>query len=229
MFRKSILAPLLIIVSFGLSSTVHAVVLTGTPPGFTDFALPGTTVLDKPELAGLVLEDLLTPFSITGAGEGLSGMIQNRVVRSDIDNTLTFYWRILPSSGAGDISAFRLTGFDGFTLDADWRPDGLGDVAPDIARYFGDGTGSVNFLFEGEEVGGTDASGFTESYFFYLDTAALNYDMTGSFDLLCAPLDCISESYSTFAPSAVPIPAAAWLFGTALFGLLGFSKRRKSA
>jgi hypothetical protein len=28
--------------------------------------------------------------------------------------------------------------------------------------------------------------------------------------------------------SAVPIPAAAWLFGTALIGLVGFSKRRKT-
>ena len=29
--------------------------------------------------------------------------------------------------------------------------------------------------------------------------------------------------------SAVPVPAAVWLFGTALFGLIGFSKRRKVA
>lgn len=29
--------------------------------------------------------------------------------------------------------------------------------------------------------------------------------------------------------SAVPIPAAAWLFGSALIGLVGFSKRRKAA
>lgn len=29
--------------------------------------------------------------------------------------------------------------------------------------------------------------------------------------------------------SVVPIPAAAWLFGTALIGLVGFSKRRKTA
>ena len=28
--------------------------------------------------------------------------------------------------------------------------------------------------------------------------------------------------------NAVPIPAAAWLFGTALIGLVGFSKRRKA-
>jgi hypothetical protein len=30
-------------------------------------------------------------------------------------------------------------------------------------------------------------------------------------------------------PSAVPVPAAVWLFGTALIGLVGFGKRRKAA
>ena len=30
-------------------------------------------------------------------------------------------------------------------------------------------------------------------------------------------------------PGAVPIPAAVWLFGTALIGLIGFGKRRKAA
>ena len=29
--------------------------------------------------------------------------------------------------------------------------------------------------------------------------------------------------------SAVPVPAAIWLFGTALIGFIGFSKRRKAA
>lgn len=32
-----------------------------------------------------------------------------------------------------------------------------------------------------------------------------------------------------FRISPVPVPAAAWLFGTALIGLVGFSKRRKAA
>lgn len=32
-----------------------------------------------------------------------------------------------------------------------------------------------------------------------------------------------------FGISPVPVPAAVWLFGTALIGLVGFSKRRKSA
>jgi len=36
-------------------------------------------------------------------------------------------------------------------------------------------------------------------------------------------------SITTSAVPAVPIPAAIWLFGTALIGLVGFSKRRKVA
>ncbi|MCP4766752.1 MAG: PEP-CTERM sorting domain-containing protein [Gammaproteobacteria bacterium] len=40
----------------------------------------------------------------------------------------------------------------------------------------------------------------------------------------------VSGSGCEFNPSVpeVPVPAAVWLFGTALAGLLGFSKRRKS-
>jgi ABC-type antimicrobial peptide transport system permease subunit len=30
-------------------------------------------------------------------------------------------------------------------------------------------------------------------------------------------------------PNPVPVPAAVWLFGTALIGLVGFGKRRKAA
>ena len=38
-----------------------------------------------------------------------------------------------------------------------------------------------------------------------------------------------SLSFSPAPISAVPVPAAIWLFGTALLGLVGFSKRRKAA
>ena len=47
--------------------------------------------------------------------------------------------------------------------------------------------------------------------------AAATFDQlpcTGDFGILCML-------------SAVPIPAAIWLFGTALIGLVGFSKREK--
>jgi hypothetical protein len=47
-------------------------------------------------------------------------------------------------------------------------------------------------------------------------------------DTLSFLVASISEATVT-APSAVPVPAAVWLFGTALIGLIGFDKRRKAA
>ena len=211
---------------FALSTVITATVLLSsqawsvalTTPG--DYALSGTTVAANPELAGTVLEDLITDFSFSGAGETITGTIQNRVIRSSVDNTIDFSWRIKTTSGNGDISAFRLGGFDGFALDADWRIDGLGDVAPTVARYLSVENGTINFLFT-NEVGYPD-----ESMFFYLDTDALHYDMSGGVDMLCADSDCVSPAYQTFAPSSVPVPAAAWLFGSALLGLVGVSRKK---
>ena len=222
---KNLLFPLTVI-TFLLPVSGTAVPLSGTTATFIDFPISGTTVADRPELAGVVLEDLLTPFTISGAGETLSGMIQNRVVRS-VDGTIDFYWTIRPDAGQGDISAFRVAGFEGFSLDADWRIDGSFTVAPDIARYFGEGSGAVNFLFITDEVGNDAAGGFENSRFFFLDTNATAYNFTGKFDLLCADLGCISETYSTWAP-AVPIPAAVWLFGSGLLGFIGIARRKKS-
>ena len=61
--------------------------------------------------------------------------------------------------------------------------------------------------------------GFTNSLFNKItisaDTGAGNYNLD-NLQFNAAPL------------STVPVPAAAWLFGTALIGLVGFSKRRKA-
>lgn len=204
-----------------MAGNALAVSLTEPVGSFADFSITGTTVAVRPELASVVLEDMISDFSLTGAGESFTGQIQNQVVRS-VDGTLDFYWRIMPLSGTGDISAFRLGGFSGYTLDADWRIDGLGTVAPDVARYFGTTTGEVNFLFA-NEVGIGDSS-----VFFFLDTQATHYSLTGQFDLLCADTGCISSLYPTFAPSAVPLPAAVWLFGSGLMGLIGVARRRQN-
>jgi hypothetical protein len=57
-------------------------------------------------------------------------------------------------------------------------------------------------------------------YYPHLGADLLFYDtryyFTGSSDV----------PYASFAVSAVPVPAAVWLFGTALIGLVGFSKRK---
>ncbi len=39
----------------------------------------------------------------------------------------------------------------------------------------------------------------------------------------------VSGSGCSFDTSVVPIPAAVWLFGSGLLGLIGFSKRKKAA
>jgi hypothetical protein len=39
----------------------------------------------------------------------------------------------------------------------------------------------------------------------------------------------VDSTQFSFSASAVPVPAAIWLFGTALIGLVGFGKRRKVA
>jgi len=222
--RKNIVTSASVV--FALTSFTALPAFAVAITSYGDYALPGTTVAAQPDLAGIVIEDLFTPFTVRGAGENITGTIQNRVVRG-ADGTLRFVWRISPTSGTGDILAMRLIGYSGFALDANWRIDGLGTEAPDIARG-SSFAGAVNFLFETNEVGiATDANGNpTTSRFFFLDTDATNYTMDGKFDLLCAGSGCVSQIYPTFAPSAVPVPAAIWLFGSGLLGLIGVARRK---
>jgi hypothetical protein len=80
----------------------------------------------------------------------------------------------------------------------------------------------------------------------------LNTTIADNFSVMASPTDSSTMPSSTFGilsissfnsadgtptpnwatappPSAVPVPAAVWLFGTALIGLVGFGKRRKTA
>jgi hypothetical protein len=208
-------------------TAAHAVALTApvAPTFFADTALPGITAAARPELAGTVLEDLITPFSFNG----VSGTIQNRVVRETGTGTLDFYWKInvgSSESGAG-LVAFRLTDFGyAHIKDADWRIDGLGSVAPGTGRLFNEVSepgGSINFLFD------TPVTAGTQSRFFFLHTDAVAYAKTAEFDLLSGASQPLSPTYSTFAP-AVPEPSS---YGMALVGLAvagaALKKRRRSA
>ena len=164
-----------------------------------DNPITGTTVVAQPELAGDIIEDVLVPYDFSGAGQTVKGTVQNRVVRSSVDGTLDFYWRIIPDpSSTGGVIALRVGGFNGFVNDANWRIDGEGDVAPNIARNLGGG--SVNFLFPDPGVLATNSS-----VFFFIDTLASNYADVGQYDLLCASNDCISPLFSAFAPVSAAV------------------------
>lgn len=202
-------------------TTVGAVAL----PAASTVGLPGTTVAAHPELAGLVLEDVDQPFSfIDSTGHTLSGVVQNRVVRSSVDGTLDFYWRIKDTSGSsasgdpGAITAFRVAGFGNLALDADWRIDGLGTVHPNQAHRFPNPS-FINFLFNEPALVPTN-----DSVFFFLDTQATNYAKVGIYDFTGTGGNGISASFATFAP--VPEPSSFVILGGGLLALLVVARRR---
>jgi hypothetical protein len=234
-FPRHFRAPLMALAAAAvLGATVQSAGATPLDNGFSsqpflDTTLPGTTVAARPELAGVVLADVLTPFSF--ASPGISGTVQNRVVREDSTGTLDFYWRVLvdPSSAPGGISALRLINFGYSDLtDADWRIDGLGSDAPTTARLFnpaGHPDGAINFLFD-PSVDAGDADG---SNFFFLHTSAVNYAETASYDLLVGPPEGLSGLFRTFAPAAaVPEPSPASLLALGIL-TLGWLRYRRTA
>lgn len=209
-----------------LAQSAQAVSLTVpvSPNPFADTVLGGTTVAARPELAGTVLQDVITPFSFSG----VSGSVQNRVVRETGTGTLDFYWKVnvdASTNGTG-VSAFRLADFGYSNLkDADFRIDGLGTTGPDTARLFNVANypaGDINFLFSG--TGGV-APG-SQSRFFFLHTTATSYDKIASYDLLTTGAQNLSGSFSTFAP-AVPEPSTYAMMGLGVLLMGSLLGRRR--
>jgi hypothetical protein len=84
----------------------------------------------------------------------------------------------------------------------------------------------LDFLFAEDFTIGPDVEfsfqGVDES--FELSVAMLDGAIGGKF----LRFDALNDALP-LTPNAVPVPVAAWLFGTALIGLAGLSKRRKTA
>lgn len=219
--RLSILAAAAALLLAGAAPPAGAVTLdngfTGQP--FLDTTLPGTKSAIRPELAGTVLVDLDTPFTL---GD-ISGTVQNRVVRETASGTLDFYWRVIldPTSTAGGITALRLDDFGYANLtDADYRIDGLGTDIATTARLFNPAThpeGAVNFLLD-SPLGANESSNF-----FFLHTDATAFAETAVYDLIAG--NDLSSLFQTFAP-AVPEPAPAATLALGVMALAWLRGRR---
>jgi len=210
MFGKT----LLIAVVFLFSGQVHA----ATVSVFTDrvaweSALTGTPIITETFSNPIAAADIITLDSgivSTAIPSGL-GSVYNSVSVGRYQgytcldsspcpgNPPTEYdWALPFATNAIGGDFFELNSFNGLKIDI----DSLGFIGTNIANT----------------IGGKD--GF---YGLISDTLFDNIAFR------CAADGCGDQySIDDFSVAAVPVPAAVWLFGTALIGFIGFSKRRKA-
>jgi hypothetical protein len=196
-------------VCLALGTGVHARPL---PPGgnidaLTD-PLTGVSLADRPELAGDVIFEIDQPF----AGAAFNGVLTTRVVRETVSGTLDFYYRVEQPLDSYDIS-----GFNSFTIDADFRTDLPDDPLPkgNQGVHRSDDGNTVDFVF---------ANGFI-----FLQTNATAFDRSGTGRFPDNSGDSIATlsniAVPTAAPPAIPLPPAVFAGLSGLALAAGFARR----
>lgn len=234
-----------------LAPAVQAETLT---PG-AEMMPTGTTLSAEPQLAGSVVEDRLTPFSYTGwftdNGGGdpvtttgvVSGFVQSRVLLS-VDGTYDFYWRVALDAGAFlPVSSLDIAGVPPDAYNANWRSDGVGQVAPTLASEGLDGGVGWYFGYTPDTPTGPLIGPGETSYYVFLDTDAHSYNAAASFTLASMrsaagpgsmQIDWGGESgsYATFGPGPAPVPepaaAGELMLGLSLLPVLARRCRRRA-
>ncbi len=206
-------------------------------------ALAGTTVAMQPELAGTVILDSSIYDSVAPSGNNVFQVgieVTNRVVRSTLDGSLIFAPRIVPTlnNTGGNFLIDRVVtdGFTDFTLDVNYRSDGLGDRGPNNASRSVSGDQlSFDFLFP-LVVSNLFENPQEQSYFFSIHANATAYANTGSMSIFGRHLNYPGETFEfNYTGLAVPIVASAQvaepiirtLFFICLVCLLGFKNSQQ--
>ncbi len=137
-------------------------------------------------------------------------------------------WEILNESGNFGVPALSGTNFAGFNIGISGSTNTIGmsftNAITNISGYLGSvdaGTWNIATYLNGSLVSATSVS-YVGSAYASFALSSLNADyvtITGSTQY--GVLEDLSFS-------AVPVPAAVWLFGSGLIGLIGFAKRKKA-
>jgi hypothetical protein len=129
-------------------------------------------------------------------------------------------------------SAFRGTGVTGLG----GSPSTSGFTF--LAGVYNQGTSSMMFYVDGAFINIATDFGSSHPFFDIGHNPSFGEFFVGTIDnvfvfdeaLTAIQIDDIrTNGFPPPPPSAVPVPAAVWLFGTTLIGLVGFGKRRKAA
>lgn len=220
-------------VAIMLSTTATAAPLL---PGGVIFPT-GDTAITAPNTAGVVQNDNLSPFSFDITPfTNVGGNVQNRVVESSLLSTMIFSPRIRDTYNIAtrgfEIIGFSLDGYAGWDTDVGYRTDGLGDKGPTAVSRSADGDLLTFRYGDPLFISGLLGGPREESLFPFIVTDAPSYALTGTMTLFGIDTANPEELFSVeltglAAPSSVPEPSTALLFGTGLVGLLGMSRQRK--
>lgn len=153
--------------------------------------LQGTSVALEPQLAGTVIVDENVPFSFGG----ITGHVQQRIVKSSKDGSLDFYWRVFnDATSTAAIGSFGLDGFDAAQYNVNSLLDNTGDGNPTYA--FRGSLSEVLFLF----TNGESILPGTSSRLFFIDTTATDYAKTALYNLTGTSSDNTSTSFTAYTP-----------------------------
>lgn len=155
---------------------------------------------------------------IVGNGQDVSSNSQGVLSLSEGMNTLDLYYDV-----AGDISY----GYD-FILDV----AGSGTISnviggdSDLGDVFGSGWRQFGGSPYGEE--GNSVLAFSFDFFAGAGSSLLISGSYTNIDFLDETIASSTIGTVAAVPVVVPVPAAVWLFGSGLIGLIGIARRKKS-